>query len=98
MVVFSLAVLAGEGAARLVRHVRSSTARRAVLVALGALMLVEYASTPLELVTVPGNPQEVYADLLRDRADGPTAILFEFPTRAANDPTYLYYSTFHWQS
>jgi hypothetical protein len=98
MVVFSLAVLAGEGAARLVRYVRSSSARRAVLIALSALMLVEYASSPLELVTVPGNPPETYADLLRDNADSPTAILFEFPTRAANDPTYLYYSTFHWQT
>jgi hypothetical protein len=98
MVVFSLAVLAGEGAARLVRRVRSSAARRAVLVTLSALMLVEYASTPLELVTVPRNPPEIYADLLRDRADSPTAILFEFPTQLTSDPAYLYYSTFHWQT
>jgi len=97
MVVFSLAVLAGEGVARIVRQMRSPSARRTVLVALAALMLVEYASTP-ELVTVPANPPGIYADLLRDRADSPTAILFEFPTRAANDPTYLYYSTFHWQT
>jgi hypothetical protein len=98
MVVFSLAVLAGEGTARLVRHLRSPSARRALLLALTALMLVEYASTPLELVTVPRNPPEIYADLLRDRGDSPTAILFEFPTLLTSDPAYLYYSTFHWQT
>jgi hypothetical protein len=98
MVVFSLAVLAGEGAARLVRHLRSPSTRRALLLALSALMLVEYASTPLELVTVPRNPPEIYADLLRDRGDGPTAILFEFPALLTSDPAYLYYSTFHWQT
>jgi len=97
MVVFSLAVLAGEGAARLVRRMRSPSTRRALLLGLGALMLVEYASTP-ELVTVPRNPPEIYSDLLRDRGDSPTAILFEFPTLLTSDPAYLYYSTFHWQT
>jgi hypothetical protein len=35
---------------------------------------------------------------MRDRGDGPTTVLFEFPTSTATDPAYLYYSTFHWQS
>jgi hypothetical protein len=97
MVSFSLAVLAGYGAARLAESLRSQTRRRAVLVTIGLLMLVEYASKPLEFYPVPRQAPESYADLLRDRGDSPTAVLFEFPTRPVNDPTYLYYSTFHWQ-
>jgi hypothetical protein len=97
MVGFSLAVLAGYGATRLVQGLRSQPMRRAVLVTLGLLMLVEYASTPLPLWTAPRNPPDIYADLIRDRGDSPTAVLFEFPTRTVNDPAYLYYSTFHWQ-
>ncbi len=97
MVGFSLAVLAGHGATRLVSRLRSQPMRQAVLVTLGGLMLVEYASTPLELFTVPRNPPESYADLIRDRGDSPTAVLFEFPTSVLSDPAYLYYSTFHWQ-
>jgi hypothetical protein len=97
MVGFSLAVLAGHGATRLVSRLRSQPMRQAVLVTLSGLMLVEYASTPLELFTVPRNPPESYADLIRDRGDSPTAVLFEFPTSVLSDPAYLYYSTFHWQ-
>jgi hypothetical protein len=97
MVGFSLAVLAGHGATRLVSRLRSQPMRQAVLVTLGGLMLVEYASTPLELFRVPRNPPESYADLIRDRGDSPTAVLFEFPTSVLSDPAYLYYSTFHWQ-
>jgi hypothetical protein len=98
MVGFSLAVLAGHGAARLVQRLRSQPMRRAVLVTLGVLMLVEYASTPLPFWTAPRNPPEIYADVVRDRGDSPTAVLFEFPTGSLVDPAYLYYSTFHWQS
>ena len=32
------------------------------------------------------------------RSAGVGAALFEFPASAQDDPTYLYYSTFHWQS
>ena len=98
MVGFSLAVLAGYGAARIAERLRSEQARRIVLVALGGLMLVEYASKPLPLWTAPLSPPPVYDDLVRDRGDSPTAILFEFPTSSLDDPAYLYYSTFHWQS
>jgi hypothetical protein len=98
MVGFSLAVLAGYGAVRIAERLRSEQARRIVLVALGGLMLVEYASKPLPLWTAPLSPPPVYDDLVRDRGDSPTAILFEFPTSALDDPAYLYYSTFHWQS
>jgi len=97
MVGFSLAVLAGYGAAHLSRLLRSAAARRAVLTTIGVLMLAEYASTPLVLWAAPRNPPEAYADLLRDADHGPTSVVFEFPTGAMEDPEYLYYSTFHWQ-
>ena len=61
------------------------------------LMLVEYASKPLPLWTAPLHPPESYADMLKDAGDGPTSVIFEFPTGSMEDPEYLYYSTFHWQ-
>jgi hypothetical protein len=97
MVGFSLAVLAGYGAARIAPRLRSANARRAVLTIIGVLMLVEYASTPLPLWAAPERPPESYADLVRDAGDGPRSVIFEFPTGAMQDPYYLYYSTFHWQ-
>jgi hypothetical protein len=97
MVGFSLAVLAGYGAAYVSGQLRSTAARRAVLTTIGVLMLAEYASTPLVLWAAPRNPPEAYADLLRDADHGPTSVIFEFPTGAMEDPEYLYYSTFHWQ-
>ncbi|MCU1381547.1 MAG: hypothetical protein JWL71_244, partial [Acidobacteria bacterium] len=98
MVGFSLAVLAGYGAARITGLLPSARARRAALALLGVLMLIEYASTPLPLWAAPTHPPESYADLLRDKGDSPTSVIFEFPTGAMEDPEYLYYSTFHWQS
>jgi hypothetical protein len=97
MVGFSLAVLGGYGAARIAARLQSAAMRRAVLGAIGVLMLVEYASVPLTFWPAPQAPPESYADLARDRGDSPTAVLFEFPTLLTSDPAYLYYSTFHWQ-
>ena len=68
-----------------------------MLTAIGVLMLVEYASHPLPLWAAPRQPPQAYADLVRDAGDGPTSVIFEFPTGAMEDPEYLYYSTFHWQ-
>ena len=86
---FALAVLAGFGAARI------RDARWLALVAV--LLLVEYASWHLPTVTMPLQAPEAYADVLRDNDDNPTAAIFEFPVSAQDDPTYMYYSTFHWQ-
>src|SRR5207244_797027 len=80
MVGFSLAVLAGYGAARLAAPLRSARARRAVLTVIGVLMLVEYASKPLPLWAAPTRPPEGYADLVRDAGDGPTSVIFEYPS------------------
>jgi hypothetical protein len=96
MAFFSLAVLAGYGAARIGERLQSAATRRAVFAALGVLMLVEYASK-LTLWTAPTAPPQAYADIIRDRGDSPTAVLFEFPTGHMEDPEYMYYSTFHWQ-
>jgi hypothetical protein len=95
---FSLAVLAGYGIARIAGRVESAAARRVVFVAIGVLMLAEYASKPIELATIRTTAPEIYADIVRDRGDSPTAALFEFPSSSFDDPTYLYYSTFHWQN
>jgi hypothetical protein len=97
MVGFSLAVLAGYGATRIAEQLRSARMRRVLLTVLGVLMLVEYASTPLEFWTAPRRPPDSYADLVRDAGDSPTSVIFEFPTGHLEDPEYLYYSTFHWQ-
>jgi hypothetical protein len=88
---FSLAVLAGFGTDAMMRR-RGSI----VAAAIAAVMLLEYASKPLDLRRIPP-PPESYADLLADRGDSPTAAIFEFPAAAVDDPTYMYYSTFHWQ-
>ena len=97
MVSFSLAVLGGYGAARLAEGGRTPRAQRIVLAAIGALILIEYASKPLALWRPPDAPPPVYAAIARDRGDSPTTVLFEFPTGHMEDPEYLYYSVFHWQ-
>jgi hypothetical protein len=98
MVGFSLAVLAGYGVARLTETIRSPLARRSLVIVLGLLMLVEYASKPLVMQIIPTGPSEAYADLMKDVGDSPSAAVFEFPASSGDDPTYMYYSTFHWQN
>jgi hypothetical protein len=97
MVSFSLAVLAGYGGARIGGRIDGSWTRRLAFAAMALLLLVEYASKPLPLWSAPTGPPPVYADIIRDRGDSPTAVIFEFPTGHMEDPEYLYYSTFHWQ-
>jgi hypothetical protein len=94
---FSLAVLAGFGVAAITDRVRGVNARRGLLVTLAALMLAEYASKPMDIEVMPLGPPPAYADILRDKGDGPTATLFEFPISPGDDSTYMYYSIFHWQ-
>jgi hypothetical protein len=88
---FSLAVLAGFGAHRLVRG------RPIVALVIAGVMVLEYASWPLRLRQLPTQPPESYMDLLQDIGDAPTATIFEFPSSPHDDPTYMYFSTFHWQ-
>jgi len=98
MVSFSLAVLGGFGAARIAARARSPRGAQIALAAIGAVILIEYASKPLPLWRPPDGPPPAYAAIERDRGDGPTSVLFEFPTGHMEDPEYLYYSVFHWQS
>jgi len=97
MVGFSLAVLAGCAVARIAAALRSPRARQLLPVVVGALVLMEYASRPVRITLVPRTAPAIYADLLRDRGDSAPAILFEFPMTPDDDPTYMYYATFHWQ-
>jgi len=97
MVCFSLAVLAGYGAARIAEWTGRARVRSAALTGIAAILLIEYASRPLPLWTAPTAPPQAYADIIRDAGDSPTSVLFEFPTGHMEDPEYVYYSTFHWQ-
>jgi len=97
MVCFSLAVLAGYGAARIAEWTERARVRSAALTGIAAILLIEYASRPLPLWTAPTAPPQAYADIIRDAGDSPTSVLFEFPTGHMEDPEYVYYSTFHWQ-
>src|SRR5207302_8910135 len=54
MVAFSLAVLAGYGAARIGEMIEQPRHRRLVFTALGLVLLLEYASKPLPLWRAPG--------------------------------------------
>ena len=94
---FSLAVLAGYGAAWIGGRMRTPRAASTAVTAVAVLMLAEYTSRPIELTIVPTSPLPVYADMLRDVGDAPAAVVGEFPPLDAADPTYMYYSTFHWQ-
>jgi hypothetical protein len=94
---FSLAVLAGFGTARLAAAIRRPPLRLAFVMTLCIAALLEYRSFPLSLTTIPRSPPDIYADLLYDRGDSPTTAIIEIPI-ARQDPTYMYYSTFHWQS
>ena len=93
---FSLAVLAGLGVKRVLERVTSAGLRCAAFTAIALALLAEYASRPV-IVDVDREVPEVYADIVRDRDGGPTAVIFEFPTSLFDNPMYLYYSTFHWQ-
>jgi hypothetical protein len=95
---FSIAVLAGTGVAWILDRVRAPRASNAVFASVAALLLLEYASRPIDLTIIPTAPLPVYADLMRDLPSGSTAVIAEFPVTAIDDPTYMYYSTFHWQN
>ena len=104
----ALAVLAGFGVARL--RSRLSGAGTAVLTAgLLAAIVADTWAGPRRITVVPWDVPEVYADLMRHRglsADVPfvrrkgdpqPAVLLELPI-SREDPTYMYYSTYHWQA
>ena len=95
MVGFSLAVLAGYGAAWISNRVSRPVLRRAAFAGMAAAILIEYVSTPIPLQPIPREVPQVYADILRDRPEPGVAVV-EYPMSPRDDPTYMFYSTFHW--
>jgi hypothetical protein len=108
MVGFALAVLAGYGMARLAGRFSVGT-ERVLATALIAGVLTDVWVAPLGLTKVPEDAPLIYFDLLRDKGDPPRttlarrasdpapAVLLELPIDR-DAPTYMYYSTFHWQT
>lgn len=104
----ALAALAGFGVARLGARLsrRTTLAITAVLV---AAIVVDTWAGLRRIAVVPWEVPEVYADLMRHRGlatnvpfvrrrgDPPPAVLLELPI-SREDPTYMYYSTYHWQT
>jgi hypothetical protein len=94
-----LAVLAGIGAAALLKRIRSRAATAAAAMLLGLLIVGESANRPIDFSHVPRHAPAVY-EWLRHQPQG--AIL-EYPLGGLEgrigpqDPTYMYFSTVHWR-
>lgn len=101
ILVFALAVLGGLGLAALERRFASARRPRVAGLALGAIMLLEYATLPVPLAPVPAG--ERAPAVYRDVAALPeSAVLIELPmakTEAdrAQAAVAMYHSTRHWR-
>jgi hypothetical protein len=98
LVGFSLAVLAGYGVARISARVKPPGVRAVLALVLCVGALAECCSIPVALTTIPGAPPAIYADMLSDIGDSPAATIIDVPMIVGKDQTYMYYSTFHWQT
>jgi hypothetical protein len=98
LVGFSLAVLAGFAIARMSARIKRPGARVVLALVCGVAAMVEGCSTPVDLAMIPKAPPAIYADMLRDIGDSPRATIIEVPMTVGEDQTYMYYSTFHWQT
>jgi hypothetical protein len=90
----SLAILVGYTVSRIARAGSSRAARITAVGVIFAAIAVEYHST-LVLDDVWRKPPPVYEAL----SGRPDAVLIELPLIApdvAREPTYMYFSTFHW--
>jgi hypothetical protein len=95
LVGLSLAILAGYGAARLMRLAKTQRASLAVFLGLAVLIFFEYRTTPLELRGIPSRPPPIYDVLPAGQAN----VLLELPLIRPDislEPTYMYFSTFRW--
>ena len=97
LVGFALCVLSGYGVRALNARVKTPRRRYLLVAGLVLLVLFEYRVTPYGLKTVPMEAPPIYAEMLADIGDAPRASVLELPATAAG-PTYMYYSTFHWQN
>jgi len=91
-----LAILAGYGAARLMRLASTRRTSLAIFLGLAGLIFLEYRTT-LQLRGISTVPPPIYDVLPADR----TNVLLELPLIRPDislEPTYMYYSTFRWYS
>ena len=91
-----LALMASVGLARLLGRWRTSVGARVAFVALAGLSIVEVRPA-LQLAPLPTSAPPIYHALAAD----PNAVIVDLPLPQDGseywiDPTYLYYSTFHW--
>jgi hypothetical protein len=90
--VFGAALLAGYGILAIMQRTRNPKMIASIL---GALILVEYYSAPIQMATVPGKgePLPVYQWLAKQTENFP---IVELPVRSL-DVEYNYFSVFHWK-
>jgi hypothetical protein len=96
LVQLALGILAAMGLARLAR--RWPRYGSALVTAAGCLVMVEYATGPLDVQRLPTRAPAVYDWLKKE----PRLVTLELPTPPPqalpfHDPFYMYASTFHWQ-
>jgi hypothetical protein len=96
VVTAAVAALAAFGAGRVLAMIGRAPARRAALAATIVVLAAEYASAP-PLMSIVLRPPPAYIEL-RKLPSGPVV---EFPMPAPDalpgpDPSYEYWSTFHW--
>ena len=95
----ALAMLAAVGAARLEAAIGSSAWRRAVMIGLTALLLIDYGNTAMGLTPAdPVEPPDVYK-VIRGAAAG---VMLELPMPDLDhlpgwDPYYQAWSLWHWR-
>jgi len=101
MLDLAVSVLSGFGLARILNRIRSSAFRVLLGTAIALLVLVEYASFPVKMPSVPIGRDfpQVYTWLSRQPGD---FALLELPLPAAPDElwreaVYVYFSTYHWK-
>ena len=101
VVLMLVAVLAGFGVARLLASIGRVPLARAAALAVGALLVAEYAMWPMQLEAVETRPGEVYRWLQRQ----PRGVVAEFPMPASwkkpfelglHESRFSYNSTFTW--
>lgn len=92
----ALTILAGYGMARICRSIRNRTASMAVVLALTAIVSLEYRSRP-PLKKIWTSPPPIYNAL----PAGTNSVLLELPLLfpdIVTEPMYMYFSTFHWNA
>jgi hypothetical protein len=93
---FALCVLAAMGVSALRTSGGAWTRRLVPVVAAGLIMVEGWSRLPVG-TTLPAGIPPAYAAILHDLNGAPATAIADLPI-AASMPTYMYYSTFHWQN